>query len=238
MNNIDIWQGKHRPKNVKPKAIGYKYNEDGTAYPFDANTIVCHIDKQGALFQKLLVIRNTLKALSFADKFGWMPSESYHMTLFGGVNDPVRRASDWSDDFSLDTPIAEITEHFINVLKSTSIPNEYQMKPFAMVTNNSGCITLKLKPATEESERDVREARDILRDVTKINRPDHNEYYFHVTFTYQTKWLTEEEAILLDTKMKQLFDELFADDESVAINKPQLCTCKTMEHFEPVLDLF
>jgi len=238
MKNIDIWQGKHLAQNAVPKSIGYKFNRDGTAYPFEANTIVCHIDKESELFTRLLKIKETLIALPFADKFGWMPESSYHMTLFGGVNDPVRRKNDWSTDFALDTPISVITDHFINVLKDVAIPNEYVMKPYAMVTNNSGCVTLKLKPSTKEVNTQLRTARNIIRDLTNITRLDHDEYYFHVTFSYQVDWLTEEEAKQLDDSMKQLFDELFNDEDTVLVNKPQLCTLETMDYFEPVLNLF
>ena len=103
-----------------PADVGRKFNADGTVMPFAGNTFVGRIPQQGprfALFDALLDVYREVPTRGFASKLTMLPPSSYHVTLFGGVNDADRNTPNWGVPFAHDTPVDKINALYLDRLR-------------------------------------------------------------------------------------------------------------------------
>src|ERR1019366_588199 len=92
---------------VIPKDTRLKFNPDGSRRPFAGNTVICHLPQQSQVRDTVTAIGDALRSSSFAPKLAILPSDSYHATILGGVNDADRNQSEWPEGVPIKASIAE-----------------------------------------------------------------------------------------------------------------------------------
>ena len=84
-----------------------KFNPDGTRRPFRGNTVICHLQPQGATRDAVERIATDLQRSSLMPKIALTPPASYHMTVYPGANDQDRDITGWPAGLPKDTSIDE-----------------------------------------------------------------------------------------------------------------------------------
>src|SRR5450830_1283731 len=94
----DISDNDQLATQAKPASVGHKFTADGQVRHFPGNTIICHIDKNSEAFRALLDINVLLERSNLLKRIVPVPPASYHMTVFAGLVDEVRKPGYWPDD--------------------------------------------------------------------------------------------------------------------------------------------
>ncbi|MBC2663505.1 DUF1868 domain-containing protein [Novosphingobium flavum] len=154
-----------------PRDVGRKFSSDGRVIPFRGNTIICHLDQQGpnsAPFEALLDIYRQLPSRKFARKITLLPPSSYHMTIFGGANDPERKPGAWPASIPLNAPIEECTRIIGERIKAANIGN---VAPIRMRVDTSppssgeNPMTIRLLPVDAAEDARLRALRNRLSEL-------------------------------------------------------------------------
>ena len=175
--------------------IGQKFEPNGCVRYFPGNTIICHLPPESALYRTLLVVYNELAGKDFALFYTLLPPASWHMTVFEGVCDQVRKPSFWPEDMSLDAPLTRCNARFKQKLASFDLGIE---PPFRMAiegweTLKDG-IAVRIVSASAADELRLRQLRDRLAELLGICHPIHDTYVFHVSVAYLLRHLNQQES--------------------------------------------
>lgn len=96
---------------------GGKFDHDGNALPWPGNTIICHVETNSPEHKTLTHIQEQLKAGQHADAFIFLPSNSFHMTLFEGISNTSEKNSNWPKDLEIDVDLETGTNILLKRLK-------------------------------------------------------------------------------------------------------------------------
>ncbi|EJJ24498.1 DUF1868 domain-containing protein [Rhizobium sp. CF142] len=218
----------HNP--VPPAHLGTRYRKVGGFLPEPGNTIVCHPVKGAETQEVLIEAREKYLAMPEAPQFLFTPITSIHMTLFEGVIEGRRKQNYWPDDIPLETPIDDMTE-----LMGARLEGFSMSEPFKVAIVNARPSGLLVEGATEGDRKVMRAWRDALADLLGYRQPNHDDYKFHMTFTYAIERL-EDEAL---PRWQAMLDEVTEDIRSKApvleLNPPAFCVFEDMNHFHELL---
>jgi hypothetical protein len=218
--------------------VGRKFYPDGRVHPFRGNTIVCHVDQQGAnsgLFDALLDIYRQFPALRFANKITPLPPSSYHMTIFGGANHPERKPGLWPTSIPLDTPIEECTRILGERLE------EAHLGPIAPIrmrvdlsepAERETPFTIRLLPIDDAENQRLRSLRNRLSEILEIRSPSHDGYRFHVTLAYLIRTLNSSELREFRAAYRDRHAELARRCPVIEFGQPEYCSLEDMFHFK------
>lgn len=221
-----------------PPDVGRKFYPDGRVKRFDGNTIICHLDQQGpnaTFFNVLLDIYRETPRHTFMRKVTLLPPSSYHMTIFGGANDPDRRPGLWPSDLPLDMPMQACTEALGARLRAVQFGFD---QPFRMKVDvrepkaDERPLTIRLLPFDDAEERRLRNLRNQLSDILKIRAPRHDEYSFHITMGYLIHWLNSAEQISFRQSLKTWREAVAEACPVIKLGAPEYCVLKDMFAFE------
>ena len=223
--------------NRNPGDVGRKFNADGTVHPFAGNTVIGRVPQQGPrfrVFDALLDIYREAPAFDFSRKLTMLPPSSYHVTLFGGVNDVDRHTPKWSTPLPDDTPIEAVNALYLQRLRQAARAPRHDFEfvcdtpPAAGV---DGTLHVPLRPADAATAARLRTLRDELSTLTGIRRPDHDRYQYHVTIGYLHAVLDERETAQMQRAIADWMRRL--DDRGlVLIPSFHYCTFRDMFAFE------
>lgn len=219
------------------REVGRKFYPDGRVHPFRGNTVVCHLDQQGPnsdFFYALLDIYRQLPAQRFWHKITPLPPSSYHMTIFGGANDPDRKPEIWPRDIPLDTPIDECSRILGDRLKAAAIgtvaPLRLRIDETPMVQGELP-MTIRLLPIDDAENKRLRDLRDRLSDIFGIRSPNHDRYRFHVTLAYLIRHLARAEQKAFEEAYAHHHADLAKRFPVVEIGQPEYCLMDDMFAF-------
>jgi len=222
---------------VHPKDVGRKFYPDGRVRRFRGNTVICHLDQQGknsTAFNALLELYRHIPAASFADKITLLPPSSYHMTIFGGANDPDRKPGVWPADLPLDMPIDDCNRILGERLRAAAIGPvapirmRIDMSPPAA---NETPLTIRLLPLDDIEERRLRGLRNRLSEVLGIRAPGHDSYRFHITLAYLIRNLDAEEDRAFREAYVRYHSEVARRCPVIELGQPEYCTLDDMFAF-------
>jgi hypothetical protein len=219
-----------RPEAIKPAGNGGKFTLEGKAEHYPGNTVICHIDRQSAAFRELVYLQETLKAGSHARHYTFMPPDSFHMTVFGGITDPLRETERWPRGISHDATTRQVTEEFAKRLADVGAPRSHTIR----VDNLFAGYSVTVSGATDEQEASLRGLRDALRDATGLHDPDHDAYVFHITLAYLVDWVDEDTAREIVEMSERLSETLRATTPTIELGVPEFCSFETMHRFDPL----
>jgi hypothetical protein len=157
------------------------------------------------------------------------------MTLFGGANDPDRRAEVWPKGLPLDMPLAEVNEAVGARIKAmplmTQLPIRMRVDQ-TPIPDREKPLKIRLVPIDAAEEQKVRRLRDRLAEATGIRAPDHEAYRFHISLAYLLNALTPQEVE--EYRAAQRAWEMLVAKACpvIELGAPEYCLFKDMFAFE------
>ncbi|KAJ6584739.1 RNA ligase/cyclic nucleotide phosphodiesterase [Mycena capillaripes] len=224
-------------KTRYPSGVPYKFGPDGSVQHYPGNTIISHLSpsSESGLHDSLLALSGKLQSSPLGHLYALLPSTSWHMTIFDGVLDQVRKPGRWPDDISLNASLEECTALYQNKLSSFDLqcdpPYHMSIKGFKPL---EGTIGLHLEPYTTEEDAQMRDLRDRLSDTLHIRKEDQTTYGFYLTLGYLLRFLTEQQEKELN---KLLYDHFESMPKQFALGGPEFCTFENMYSFTPLVYL-
>jgi|GEM_PF-670608 len=222
--------------NIIPKDSLLKFNQDGSVRSFAGNTVICHLPQQSRFQDAVAALGNALRSSSFADKLAVLPSDSYHATIIGGLNDQDRRTYGWPADIPIDTPITEcnriIDERIAQFSTQTELPLRFRLDKEKTLALQRPC-GLQLVPADENEEHKLRTLRDRMSDeVFRYRTSDHNTFGFHISMAYQMRGLAATERREYQSILLHRLPAIVAVTPVIELGIPEFCTFENMYRFE------
>jgi hypothetical protein len=218
------------PHHLYPMWIGHKFEPDGKLLPFPGNTIICHLDPTSQLYQALLGLYDALKSQDFADLYVLLPPESWHMTLFEGVSDQIRKRSSWPADLALDSSLSECTSllrsKLVDFDLGTNPPFEMTVDGYDPLTEG---IALKVVATTAAEDGRIRGVRDRLSKHLLMRHPGHESYSFHISLAYLLCRLDQEQLDKLASFLKTYQSRL---PQRFELGGPEFCVFNDMFAFK------
>ncbi|MFN3017869.1 DUF1868 domain-containing protein [Vibrio coralliilyticus] len=218
-------------------AVGVKFNQDGTVRHFPGNTFICHIDQSIDLIVELEWAQSQLKAMQCAAKFSFLPISSMHMTVFEGVCDQVRQPEKWTSKLPLDAPLAQTTDFFASAVSQIGAHSGFEMMFDYVYNCPVGGTSIRIKPATDESDLALKNCREQLRASTGINMPEFDDYHFHITLSYRIMELEESEKVELKQVAERISERFSQSFGRLKHGAVEFCRFDDMFKFEPLLTL-
>ena len=216
------------------KAVGYKFDSDGSAIEFAGATIISFLVETHPVFSEIERIAAEARRASYAHKFAFLPPSSYHMTNKVLYNDHSsnREGPSWSSKYPSDIRGEELDAalagDLLRIAERGEWPRSFCMRPWYVGDNS-----IKLQPATTKCANDLCRFRDAIAEETGIRWPDHERYIFHISYAYRIVELSaaeEAECAELGIKQGRRLRERFAEFE---LPGGIFCTFRNMEHFCP-----
>lgn len=219
-----------------PRDVGRKFRADGTVMPFGGNTFIGHVEQQGPgyeSFNGLLDIYREAPGHAFAAKIAWTPPSSYHITVFGGLNDEDQGTRRWPRGVVPAMPVAAVTAQWLRQLQDRPRLAEPRFE-FAFDTPRfmtEGAPHVPLRPANDRTARRLADLRDALAQFTGIRDRNHDSYRYHLTVGYIVQMLNEQEARALQAASANWVERLAARSGTISIPAVQFCSLADMYAF-------
>lgn len=226
---------KAKPKPKYPAGImNGKFDPDGNVLHFPGNTIISHLPNSSELHISLLAFYDRLKEAPFSHLYTLLPPSSWHVTIFEGVTDKVRKPGYWPNDLPIDASVEECTTVYERRLSAfdlqTPLPYHFtivDLKPL------KGSLSWHVEPQTTDNTA-LRRLRDRLSDLLKIRAKNHDNYGFHISIGYMLRILTDEQ----NTEIRAFIEDLLKNiPKEFELGAPEFCTFEDMFAFEPLMYL-
>lgn len=238
---LAIGQGTHQSEkdpNIPTLDTRLKFNPDGSRRPFAGNTVICHLQQQGAARRAVESLAADLRHSSLTPKIAMLPPESYHMTVYPGANDQRRDITGWPSDIPQNASIEEcdriITMHMEQLHLQCQLP--LRMKVDVMKTiANPRASTLRMMGADALEEKKIRTIRDRLVEVFHFRDRHHAEYGFHITLAYQLSPFTPTEQTEYHSLLAKHVPLITAAAPVFEFGNPEFCTFPDMFLFNTIL---
>ncbi|MBY5760268.1 DUF1868 domain-containing protein [Rhizobium leguminosarum] len=217
------------PRERYPSGVGQKFDVDGAVRPFAGNTIICHLNETSPLQEPLKALYAELETSRLAALYTLLPPSSWHMTVFEGICDQVRKPEYWPSELPLDASLTECNAFFEDRLNDFDCdfraPIRMSISSFRPLVDG---ISLKLTPIDAAEEIRLRGFRNQLADVLTLRPPGHDDYVFHLSIAYLIRHLTEDQGAELSALQARAFDAMPAEFE---LGAPEFCHFGDMFEF-------
>lgn len=212
-----------------PGGVPAKFKIDGSVRHYPGNTIICHLSPDSTLHTQLMKLYRELEANRDEVLYTLLPPPSWHMTVFEGVCDQVRKSGFWPSDLSLDVPLSECNSHFTTKLSAFEMGTEppFRLRIAGYSPRVDG-IGLHLEPITAAEEVRLRRLRDRLAETLNIRHPSHDTYVFHLSIAYFIRFPSDEERERLEERLAAHLPGLPAEFE---LGAPEFCYFHDMFEF-------
>jgi len=221
---------------VIPRDTRLKFNPDGSRRRFAGNTVVCHLPQQSDFRDAVKSTGDMLRSSSFAAKLAILPSESYHATILGGLNDIERDPSEWPGDMPIGTSITEcnriLQERFEHFKMRERLPIRFRLDQEKTLAPQlaSG---LQLVPADPREKLKLSRLRDHLADeVFRYRAKNHSTFGFHISLAYQLSGFTSEERREYQGILQDQLPRIFEAAPVIELGVPEFCTFNDMDRFD------
>lgn len=211
-----------------------KFHRDGSMKPFAGNTVICHLPAQCRTRDALTDFHQALATSTFSSKLGLTAPDSYHMTIYSGVNDQKR--TDWPSYVSRTAPMSEcdrlVGDHMEETRLKCKLPFRVALDEEATVNTPTAC-TMRMKGASPEEELKLRSVRDQLAIAYGFRRADHERYGFHITVSYQVAPFSDKEERQYRSLLREHVRCIVQAQPVLEFGNPEFCTFPDMNRFEP-----
>lgn len=213
-----------------PGGVPGKFDKNGNVQPFAGNTIVCHLANPSKLYTSLLGLHEKLRTSHLSHLYTLLPPPSWHMTVFEGVCNQVRKPEYWPSDLPLDTPLADCTAHFAAKLERFDLRDDrpYQMCVRGMDPLETG-MGIHLEPRTAVEGARLRSVRNRLAEALDLRHPGHESYGLHFSIAYLLRHLSEEQKAELSGLVLDHLEDAPVEFE---LGVPEFCTFEDMFAFK------
>ncbi|MGL4239178.1 DUF1868 domain-containing protein [Tabrizicola sp.] len=216
------------PPAITVPGEGGKFTPQGEVLEHPGNTFLCHIDPTSVFYDRLSAVQDGLQAGPWGECMTFLPKPSFHMTVFCGISGAPLGADGWPEGMDRSATLGEITALYIERLSRLAAPSGYRVRPVGA----NGPVSIRMQPDGPEETAQLRGLRDVLSNLTGLNRPDHFTYNFHVSLAYMTRLLSCEEAEELLTASETLFARHLRNLGPVELGPVAFCRFETMCRFD------
>lgn len=213
------------------KSIGTKYHQDGSIRRFPGNTVVADVTPDCITYPIVTQVRDMIKNSPLEKYYAFLPNDSFHMTLFNGLNDQQRDETRWPPAFPKDATMEQADDFFTNAINAVKLPKNPRMK-FREVSITDSTIKLLLDPADEEQNKILRAFRDRAAENIGLFISNHKNYNFHISLAY-TYIIPEGEDATLLPKIKAEIDAILKKAPAFEIGEPYIAYFDDMNAFSP-----
>jgi hypothetical protein len=221
---------------IIPKDTLLKFNPDGSPRPFAGNTVICHLPQQSQFRDAVAALGDALRSSSFAAKLAVLPSDSYHVTILGGLNNEDRAQYGWPSDIPINAPIADcnriIGERITRFRMHSELPIRFCVDKEKTVAPQRAS-GLQLVPADAKEKLKLRMLRDqMATEVFRYRAADHETFGFHISLAYQMSGFTAEERREYQSRLMHHLPAIIAAAPVIEFGVPEFCTFGDMYRFE------
>lgn len=211
--------------------VGEKFYPDGSARTFPGNTIICFVEpeRHASIFDACVWAQEQLRGMSCEHKFGFLPPDSFHMTVIELVCDQVRLPQKWSRYLSLEISLKESDRFFLANVARVPAPTGFRMR--YKLTHEPA--TIQVEAADAETEESLRQYRKQIAEATGVWHPNHNRYTFHISLAYLLIKLTPEEEAEYQATLAKINARLEKTFGIFETSSPQLTFFDDMFKFVP-----
>lgn len=213
-------------KYALTKDMQRKFTSDGQAKTYRGNTIIAmKNDRDEPIVQIAEEVQRQIKATSAGDKFYFLPTSSFHMTIISLLNEYARGTDLWPgqlEGFDLEEADKIIQEQIKNIQKPQNIQ---------MYLTEINAKRLELSPVNEEVAKELKRYRDEVAKAVGIIRPAHDSYQFHLTMSYQYLGLSSEEIKEVEAVLKQLNHQYTSNKLRVDFPEPHFVLFDNMVEY-------
>jgi hypothetical protein len=213
-----------------PKWIGHKFEIDGSVRNFPGHSIMCMIPQESDMHHALCQLYATLQQQSFSKSLTLLPPSSWHMTIYEGVSDQIRRRNCWPPSLALDCPLSECNDYVSKRLKEFNLNCEpiFRMAVTGWWSIDDGFV-LNLVGATPAEEQKLRDLREQLARQIGLRHPGFGEFQFHVGLAYQLRFIDQRTRDAMTTHLQTALEMLPREFE---LEAPAFYTYQSMVAFD------
>ena len=207
-----------------------KFDHKGNPLPYPGCTIICNIPLNTYLSDQIISFQKNIKKFNPEKTYFYLPSSSFHMTLFDCCNLNTKNTKYWPTDIDPDMDYKDIAIELNKRIQNYIFPEELSLK----LKMFFGGYSIVLEPFSEKDEKILRNCRDELSSLLKIKFENHQRYTFHITLAYILRELKEDEIKKLLEFNKDLFQEFDKKFPKIILNKPEMSTFDNMLEFKSI----
>lgn len=219
------------PADVGP---GKKFSSEGKVQHYAGNTIICPIAAPNPAFAELCKAYEALRASVNAANLAWLPTSSYHSTIFDGAADAYRRPGEWPQmlplDASMDACNKYVGEHLQHMRAGITPPIRMTVD---LDEADSVRTVVILKPVDAAENRRLRKLRDELSLATGIRHANHDDYRFHTSFAYYVRRFSAADEATYLAAYSRMLRRLSSKLPVIELGSPEYCLFNDMFAFPP-----
>ena len=211
-----------------------KFDEKGNPLPYPGCTIICNIPLNTYLSDQIISYQKKIEKFNPENTYFYLPSSSFHMTLFDCCNLNTKNTKYWPTDIDPDMDYKDIAIELNKRIQNYIFPEELNLKLKIFF----GGYSIVLEPFSEKDEKILRNCRDELSSLLKIKFENHQRYTFHITLAYILRELNKNEIKSLIEFNKQLSLDFSKKFPKITLTKPEICTFEDMLEFKNINQIF
>jgi len=214
------------------KAVGQKFNKDGSVGRFPGNTVIAKIPPSLPIYAGLVEAQERLRGADRSGKYAFLPPSSFHMTVIEGLCDQVRTPELWSRKLDLQLPLADVNQFVLECFSRLSRPSSFTMRLSQATVLR--WLVIPLEPANAETSQSLQRLREEFSQETGIRFPNHDTYTYHISLAYNLVWLTADEEREMHNAQQEVQSTLAARYPTIVLGKPELTYFDDMFRFDTV----
>ena len=211
-----------------------KFDDKGNPLPYPGCTIICNIHLNTHLSDQIISFQKNLEKFNPEKTYFYLPSSSFHMTLFDCCNLNTKNTKYLPTDINHDMDYKDIYIELNKRIQNYIFPEELNLK----LKMFFGGYSIVLEPFSEKDEKILRNCRDELSSLLKIKFENHQRYTFHITLAYILRELNKNEIKSLIEFNKKLFFDFSKKFPKITLTKPEMCTFEDMLEFKNINQKF
>ncbi|MDA9599569.1 DUF1868 domain-containing protein [Candidatus Pelagibacter sp.] len=211
-----------------------KFDDKGNPLPYPGCTIICNIPLNTYLSDQIISYQKKIEKFNPENTYFYLPSSSFHMTLFDCCNLNTKNTKYWPTDIDPDMDYKDIAIELNKRIQNYIFPEELNLK----LKMFFGGYSIVLEPFSEKDEKILRNCRDELSSLLKIKFENHQRYTFHITLAYILRELNKNEIKSLIEYNKKLFFDFSKKFPKIILTKPEMCTFEDMLEFKNINQIF
>ena len=211
-----------------------KFDDKGNPLPYPGCTIICNIPLNTHLSDQIISFQKNIEKFNPNKTYFYLPSSSFHMTLFDCCNLNTKNTKYWPTDIDPDMDYKDIAIELNKRIQNYIFPEELSLK----LKMFFGGYSIVLEPFSEKDEKILRNCRDELSSLFKIKFENHQRYTFHITLAYILRELNKNEIKSLIEFNKQLSFDFSKKFPKITLTKPEMCTFDDMLEFKNINQIF
>jgi len=211
-----------------------KFDDKGNPLPYPGCTIICNIPLNTHLSDQIISFQKNIEKFNPEKTYFYLPSSSFHMTLFDCCNLNTKNTQYWPTDVDPDMDYKDIAIELNKRIQNYIFPEELNLK----LKMFFGGYSIVLEPFSEKDEKILRNCRDELSSLLKIKFENHQRYTFHITLAYILRELNKNEIKSLIEFNKQLSFDFSKKFPKITLTKPEMCIFEDMLEFKNINQIF